>query len=290
MSRSSNEHAKRYGWDDLSVMRTAGAETVAQFRKTMPFGRLFKEEASYEARPGHNLGDCCFQKLCELRKLDIDIPDKYQVDMAIGGIPDDTVAHTVRSAQYDEPNALYAFINILGDMPSRGRESTIGRIWNGRQRPRKKESGVYRRPARGATGAERWEIARRCNKSEKEGYHPSKQINILDRVKSVGNLYEISVRVNGKRVDSLVDTDSAGTVMHSSVARKLDIATRVITDALLRMFVEQTVVANKLARVTITIQNAKADMDSFAVPDGYTRHPAIVARNFILQDRKSLDI
>lgn len=91
----------------------------------MPFSRLFKEVASYEARPGQNLGDYCFQKLCELWKLDIDIPDKYQLNIAIGGTPDNAVAHTVRSAQHDDdPNALYAFINTVGDMPSQGQEST----------------------------------------------------------------------------------------------------------------------------------------------------------------------
>lgn len=45
----------------------------------------------------------------------------------------------------------------------------------------------------------------RCNKSGKEG-DTSKRINILDRVKPAGNLCEISACVNGKRMDSLVDT------------------------------------------------------------------------------------
>lgn len=229
----------------------------------MPFSSLFKEAASYEAQPGQNLGDYCFQKLCELWKLDIDIPDKYQLNIAIGGIPDNTVAHTVRSAQHDDnPNALYAFINIVDDMPSQGQEST-GTTEKGRL---PMLSGRLR-----------------CNKSGKEG-DTSKRINILDRVKPVENLCEISACVNGKRMDSLVDTDSVCTVMHSSVARELGIATKVIADALLRMFARQTVVANMVARVTIAIQNAKADVDSFVVPDEYTRHPVIVGRNFILQD------
>lgn len=94
---------------------------VAQFLKTVPFSRLFKEAASYEARPGQNLGDYCFQKPCKLRKLDIDIPDKYQANMVTGGIPDNAVARTVSSAKHYDPNALYAFMSTLGDMPSRGR-------------------------------------------------------------------------------------------------------------------------------------------------------------------------
>lgn len=87
----------------------------------MPFSRLFKEAALYEARPRQNLRDYCFQKLCKLRKLDIDIPDKYQVDMVIGDIPDDAVTRTVRFAQHDDLNALYGIMNTLDDMLSRGR-------------------------------------------------------------------------------------------------------------------------------------------------------------------------
>lgn len=114
------------------------AQTKAQFLKTVPFNRLFKEAASYEARPGQNLGDYCFQKPCKLRKLDIDIPDKYQANMVTGGIPDDAVARTVSSAKHYDPNALYAFMSTLGDMPSRGRV-TRGRlvsITSGESRPR----------------------------------------------------------------------------------------------------------------------------------------------------------
>lgn len=74
-----------------------------------------------------------------------------------------------------------------------------------------------------------------CCGATKEG-DTSKRINILDRVKPVANLYEISACVNGKRIDSLVDTDSAYTVMHWSVARELGIATKFIADALLRTF------------------------------------------------------
>lgn len=61
-------------------------------------------------------------------------------------------------------------------------------------------------------------IARRCYKSEKEG-DTSKQVNTLDRIKPVLNLYGISISVNGNRINSLIDTGSACTVMHSSVAR-----------------------------------------------------------------------
>jgi hypothetical protein len=42
--------------------------------------------------------------------------------------------------------------------------------------------------------------------------------------------------------------------------------------------------ANKVARATITIQNAKIDIDSFVVPDEYMRFRVIVGQDFILQN------
>lgn len=45
-----------------------------------------------------------------------------------------------------------------------------------------------------------------------------------------------------------------------------------------------------VARVTIAIQNAKAEVNSFVVADEYTRHPVIVGRNFILQDLRINEI
>lgn len=92
------ELAKRCGWHDLLVMHLIASRLrkyakqwceirqhitttypqtqvlqVAQFWKTVPFSRLFKEAALYEARYGQDFGDYCFQKLYKLRKLDIDM-------------------------------------------------------------------------------------------------------------------------------------------------------------------------------------------------------------------------
>lgn len=50
------------------------------------------------------------------------------------------------------------------------------------------------------------------------------------------------------------------------------------------MFARKTVVENKVARVMIAIQNVKTDVDSFVVPDEYTRHLVIIRQDFRLQD------
>lgn len=119
--------AIQYDWDDRAIMRLISgrlkgharqwydtrprlaitwAETKEslkqQFCKYVPFSKLFKEAALYESAPGQALGDYCFQKLNKMRKLDIDIPDKYLIDAVIGGITDGHVARTVRSAQLHE--------------------------------------------------------------------------------------------------------------------------------------------------------------------------------------------
>lgn len=84
-----------------------------QFRKLVLFNKLFKEAALYKSTPGQSLGDYCFQKLSKMRKLDIKIPDKYLIDAVIGGITDEHVARTVRSAQQDSANKLYAYMTTL---------------------------------------------------------------------------------------------------------------------------------------------------------------------------------
>lgn len=197
-----DELAKWYGWVgnavDCHATVTPGSgmtpaniiiiyaqtkvQLVAQFLKTVPFSRLFKEVASYKARPGQNLGDYCFQKPCKLRKLDIDISDKYQANMVIGGIPDDAVARTVSLAKHYDPNALYAFMSTLGDMPSRGRVTRGHRVSITSRESRSRSTGIdgdrrkeAERPAtikkrgkgrllttsgRCHCGAQRWNISR----------------------------------------------------------------------------------------------------------------------------------
>lgn len=124
-----DELAAQHGWDDRDIMRliprrlrgharqwydarprlAIAWEDIKeslrqQFRKSVPFSRLFKEAALYQSAPGQALGDYCFQKLSKTRKLDIKIPDKYLIDAVIGGITDENVARTVRSAQHQDAN------------------------------------------------------------------------------------------------------------------------------------------------------------------------------------------
>lgn len=54
-----------------------------------------------------------------MRKLNIKIPDKYLIDVVIGGITDKNVARTVRSAQHFDANELYAYMTTLGNLSSK---------------------------------------------------------------------------------------------------------------------------------------------------------------------------
>lgn len=134
--------AAQYDWDDRAIMRLIPGRLKGharqwydtrprlaitwseikkslkqQFRKSVPFSKLFKEAALYESTPGQALGDYCFQKLAKMRKLDIDIPDKYLIDAVIGGISNENVARTVRSAQHRDANQLYTYMTTLGNLP-----------------------------------------------------------------------------------------------------------------------------------------------------------------------------
>lgn len=61
----------------------------------------------------------------KLRKLDLDIPDKYMIDIVIGGITDANIARMVRFAQYTNANKLYAYMNTLGDMPTEAERENV---------------------------------------------------------------------------------------------------------------------------------------------------------------------
>lgn len=146
--------AIQYDWDDRAIMqlipgRLKGharqwydarprlaitwVETkeflTQQFRKSVPFSKLFKEAALYECVPGQALGDYCFQKLNKMRKLDINIPGKYLIDAVISGIPDENVVRTVRSAQHHDANTLYAYMTTLGNLSLKGKNKSRVGIW-----------------------------------------------------------------------------------------------------------------------------------------------------------------
>ncbi|KAH0817165.1 hypothetical protein GEV33_005626 [Tenebrio molitor] len=68
---------------------------VKQFRKPLPFAHLLLDAATYEAMPGQ----------------DLIIPELYLIDAVIGGIPDENIARSARSSNFEDTNELYAFLS-----------------------------------------------------------------------------------------------------------------------------------------------------------------------------------
>ncbi|CAK9810847.1 hypothetical protein ANTQUA_LOCUS6654 [Anthophora quadrimaculata] len=85
----------------------------------MPFSRLLRKADLYEAKPGQQLGDYCFQKLNLIRRLNIGLSDEKTINMVIFEVPDEPLARTIRSAKYTGPNDLYAYMCMMGNMPGK---------------------------------------------------------------------------------------------------------------------------------------------------------------------------
>ncbi|KAK2577918.1 hypothetical protein KPH14_011863 [Odynerus spinipes] len=159
-----DELSRQYEWDERSILRLIAGrlrghartwyETIRQvtatwtetkesfiqlFRKSVPFDKLCKEAAIYEAIPGQSLGDYCFQKLNKIRLLNINLPDNYIIDLIIGGIKDANIARTIRSAQHTDANSLYSFMNNMGTIPTRS--TTQNAVFNSKHRERPHHSG-----------------------------------------------------------------------------------------------------------------------------------------------------
>ncbi|CAH1990266.1 unnamed protein product [Acanthoscelides obtectus] len=100
------------------IFVTAGVVCMSSMCYFIPAQLLRDEDAAnYEATPRQNLGDYCFKKLSKLRALNIHIYDQYLIDAVIGGIRDENIARTVRAAEHTDANALYAYLNTVGEMP-----------------------------------------------------------------------------------------------------------------------------------------------------------------------------
>lgn len=64
------------------------------------FANLLKDTSNYEAKPGQNVGNYYFKKL---------IPDVFLIDAVIGGIPNKNIVITIRSAQIQNADRLFAY-------------------------------------------------------------------------------------------------------------------------------------------------------------------------------------
>lgn len=101
----------RVSWTEMKTL------LEKQFKKPMPFSKLFKNAALYEARPGQDLSEYCFNKLEKLKSLNLIIPEQSQIDAVIGGITDEHIARTARASRFEDTSELYAYRSTIGRMP-----------------------------------------------------------------------------------------------------------------------------------------------------------------------------
>lgn len=81
--------------------------------------------------------------------------DERVVDMVIYGIPDETIARTIRSAKHADPEELYAAMRAMGDMPGREEKKTKQQQAD-RPRRRRRKAFLRKRGQLPALIAERW--------------------------------------------------------------------------------------------------------------------------------------
>lgn len=151
--------AEQFGWDGRAILRLIvdrmkgharqwfetrrqsastwpeiKAALIQQFRKSVPFVKLMREAVLYEAAPGQDLGDYCFQKLDKLRKLEATYTDEQLIDMVIDGINHNGIARTARAAQQTVAHEFYHYMTTLSKMPQRSlsRRDDKGRDDKGR--------------------------------------------------------------------------------------------------------------------------------------------------------------
>ncbi|XP_011883872.1 PREDICTED: uncharacterized protein LOC105571014 [Vollenhovia emeryi] len=286
-----------------------------QFRKSVPFSKLFKEAANYESTPGQSLGDYCFQKLSRMRKLDITIPDKYLIDAVIGGISDENVARTVRSAQHGSANDLYAYMTTLGDLPRHSEKNKAATSNKGDRKDRTSKplavdqtraTNDENTPPTDEKRNSRPEcfncgkaghIARKCRMPRIEceqcnrlGHRAEKcpikkkDVIAVTETGSASSAYERPVTINGHKVQGLIDTGSGCTLVRKSVILKYEMATITTSNRILQGFAGCAAISNRATRCEIRVMDAVAQVDAIIVPDDCLVYDLIVGRDFLEQE------
>lgn len=331
--RRVDELMRCYGWDNRTVMRLVATrlsgmarkwfdrleETalnwkqlkkliVKQFTTPLPFSKLLREAAVYEAYGGQDLGEYCFTKLDKLRALKLKIPEEYLVDAVIGGIPDEGIARSARASRFQDTTQLYGYLSTLGKMSSRRSDNrssgNVARQWPGQslnvqERGRNKGDSVLQ-----CFNCKGQHLVRDCPKPKIECFsckrlghkryecpmrYRAKRNGKDDKVNEISaakvppkNPYEKRVILNGTSFPCLVDTGSSRTLIRKSVATKLHLDVKTINaEFTLRSFDGHRVEPLGVARVHVRLEQPSVELDVIVLRDGEMNYDCILGRDFI---------
>lgn len=320
-----DEIAKQFDWDERCILRLivsrlqgyakqwydlrpriaaswteVKTELIAQFRKPLPFAKLYQKAGSYEVRPGQNLGDYCFQKVNALRKLKLNIPDEHIIDMVIDGVKDNVLARTIRAARQTTVSGLQNYMLSLGRIPGKfERKSEVkSRFQEGGSK-----KGIEQQKRGDKTtetrGKQENKANNACYKCGKQGHfkRECKELNVKsandskseihevgDRRKPVDNMYVCSVRANGHKVKALIDTGSVCTLVQPSLVNKLAVATYTMNERILRGFAGGALIVSECVKIELQVKEATASVDAVVVPDLHLEYECVVGRDFIDQE------
>lgn len=320
-----DDAAAQFGWDGCSVLRLIvgrlrgqakqwydlrprnatswtdiKTELINNFRKPMPFAKLYKKAGAYETRPGQDLGEYCFNKIHALRKLKLDIPEEYLVDMVIDGVKDDSLAHTIRAAKITTASALHQHMMTLGVMSGK-HERHHGK----RDRPRE-EAGSSSAPEYCKHGDQKTEkkgkdkqnnlkcykcgveghFARECYKyHDKNIKKGSNEINEVEEQRNpADNIYMCDLKINGQRVKGLIDTGSVCTLVRSTLVKRLDLTVFKEEERMLRGFAGGALIVSDYVKVEIKAKEAVATINAVVVPEMHLIYECVVGRDFLDQE------
>ncbi len=293
------------------VMKTA---LIKQFYKPVPYSKMLREAALYEAQPGQDLTEHCFNKITLLRNLNPNTPEEYLVDGVIGGVGDENISRAARSAKCSDSNELYAYLSTVGRMPSIVvvQRAAGGHTPGTSQDAAAGDSESVAVSARSKCAVQCYNckgshFARDCPKppvtcygckrpghlkvncpnqsatGSKTATTKSRNVNEVTPVKvAAENPYLMLARVNGKRVRCLVDTGSSCTLLRQSVASALKLTVMPnTTNAILQSFTGETVRSVGTVVISLQVGQAVATIRAVVLPKDRMRHDVIVGVDFL---------